>query len=108
MLDVTPPPIKVETPAPRKVESPRDMERKLLREARRSMLAGNATVALKSLAEHKKRFPRSRLSQERKALHIQSLARSGRLGDARRAARAFATRYPDSIHLRAVREAAGL
>ena len=107
-LDVEPPPMKVETPAPRKVESPRDVERKLLREARRSMLAGNAAVALKSLAEHKRRFPGSRLTQERQALNIQALARSGRLGDARRAARAFEARYPESIHLRAVREAAGL
>jgi hypothetical protein len=55
--------------------------------------------ALTLASEHGRRFPNGRLAEEREALRIRSLARSGRTDEAARAAAAFAERFPRSVML---------
>jgi hypothetical protein len=51
------------------------------------------------LAEHGRRFPNGRLAEEREALRVRALNSSGQSESARRAARAFAARFPHSVLL---------
>jgi hypothetical protein len=51
------------------------------------------------LAEHGRRFPSGSLAEEREALRVRALSGSGQSDAARRAARAFATRFPRSVLL---------
>lgn len=55
--------------------------------------------ALARVAEHGRRFPNGRLAEEREGLRVRSLAGAGRTEEARRAAAAFAGRFPRSILL---------
>lgn len=52
--------------------------------------------ALAISAEHARRFPDGWLAEEREALRVRSLAGAGRAAEARRAAVAFAERFPRS------------
>jgi hypothetical protein len=61
--------------------------------------------ALALMEEHHRRFPEGRLAEEREALRVRALARSGRTSDARRAAAAFSVRFPRSIFLPRIKEA---
>jgi len=58
------------------------------------------------IAEHARRFPNGRLAEEREALRVRSLADSGRMADARRAVAAFGARFPRSVLLPRLQEAA--
>jgi hypothetical protein len=55
--------------------------------------------ALALVAEHGRRFPSGRLAEEREGLRVRALAGAGRTEEARRAAAAFAGRFPRSILL---------
>ena len=55
--------------------------------------------ALRLLAEHGRRFPNGRLAEEREALRVRALNSSGQSETARRAAHAFAARFPHSVLL---------
>jgi hypothetical protein len=55
--------------------------------------------ALGLLAEHGRRFPSGRLTEEREALRVRSLTGAGRTEEAQRAAAAFAERFPRSVLL---------
>ena len=55
--------------------------------------------ALALVAEHGRRFPSGRLAEEREGLRVRALAGAGRAEEARRAAAAFAGRFPRSILL---------
>jgi hypothetical protein len=55
--------------------------------------------ALVLVAEHGRKFPSGRLAEEREALRVRSLEGAGRTEEARRAAAAFASRFPRSIML---------
>ena len=72
----------------------------LLQRARNAYVGRRFPEALALLAEHARRFPRGRLAEEREALRVRSLVASGRSEEARRAAAAFAVRFPRSILLR--------
>ncbi len=63
--------------------------------------------ALVLVAEHARRFPNGRLTEEREALRVRSLARSGQTEEARRAAGTFANRFPGSVLLPHLRQIAG-
>jgi hypothetical protein len=58
-------------------------------------------------AEHARRFPNGRLAEEREALRVRSLAGLGRTEEARRAAGAFARRFPRSVLLPRLRQTPG-
>jgi len=55
--------------------------------------------ALVLVAEHGRKFPSGRLAEEREALRVRALEGAGRAEEARRAAAAFADRFPRSIML---------
>jgi hypothetical protein len=63
-----------------------------------SVLSDDPALALRMLEAHPQRFPRGGLVQERDVMLIDSLARLGRIDEARARARAFAAQYPQSAH----------
>jgi hypothetical protein len=71
----------------------------LLHRAQAAHAGHNFARALALAAEHGRRFPNGRLAEEREALRVRSLAASGRSEEARRAAAAFAHRFPRSVLL---------
>jgi hypothetical protein len=91
------------TDAPRlsKAEAAR-AELKLLRQARAAVAREDFAAALRPIAEHTRRFKDGRLTEEREALRVKSLAGLGRTEDARRAAAAFKARFPRSVLLPAI------
>jgi len=79
----------------------------LLHRAQVAYASRDFSSALVLVADHARRFPNGRLAEEREALRVRSLASSGRRDDARRAATAFAARFPRSVLLPRLQEAAG-
>lgn len=73
-------------------------ESALLGEARGALRSGNALHALALLDAARTRFPDGVLGQEREALTIEALARSGQTAAASARARAFLVAYPSSAH----------
>jgi outer membrane protein assembly factor BamD (BamD/ComL family) len=67
-------------------------------EARAALRRGDASAALAQLEQIRTRFPAGGLVQEREALTIEALARSGRRADASARAAAFLRAYPTSVH----------
>ena len=92
-------------PPPR--SSPADAlgaELRLLQGARAALGRGDFGGGLLLVAEHSRRFSEGRLAEEREALRIRALLGLGRVGDARRAAAAFRTRFAHSVLLPAVEQ----
>jgi hypothetical protein len=77
-------------------------ELRMLRQARAAVAREEYAAALPPIADHARRFKDGRLSEEREALRVKSLAGLGRSEDARRAATAFRARFPRSVLLSAV------
>ena len=71
-------------------------ERELVDAARASLGQGRAAEALKLLREHESRFGGGQLGEERDALLVLSLARTGQLAQARDKLRAFRAAHPKS------------
>jgi hypothetical protein len=71
----------------------------LLQRAQAAFVGRGFADALALLVEHARRFPDGRLAEEREALRIRSLTGCGRADEARRAAAAFAARFPRSVLL---------
>lgn len=65
-------------------------------QARAALRAGDAQHSLALLEQARRRFPRGALGQEREALTIQALERSGQHAAAQRRAAAFLRAYPSS------------
>lgn len=82
-------------------------EQELLDRGRRALREGRAAAALQVAEEHRARFRRGRLVEEREVLRIRSLDRLGSGDASREAARAFLKRYPSSIHRLAVERVLG-
>ncbi len=72
-------------------------ESRLVGEARDALRRGDATGALAQLEQIQARFPGGVLGQEREALTIEALARSGRRAEASARATAFLQAYPTSV-----------
>lgn len=68
----------------------------LILEARRALRSGDFTSTLQRLEEVRARFPRGALVQEREALTVEALGRSGARAAAERRARTFLRNYPNS------------
>jgi hypothetical protein len=82
-------------------------ERRLLDNARGALSRGEPTTAMAPLDEHAKRFPHGILAEEREALAIQALARSGRSREAEERAARFQKAFPTSLMMPAVKDALG-
>ena len=72
-------------------------ELELMRSAHVAYARHDFTSALLLAGEHARRFPGGLLTEEREALRVRSLLGAGRLAEARRAAAAFASRFPRSV-----------
>jgi hypothetical protein len=70
-----------------------------IKQAWNALSIGDPSEALVVVDRDAAEHPIGALSEERDAVQIVALARSGRLDDAKRAADAFRSRYPTSIHL---------
>jgi hypothetical protein len=81
-------------------------ELELLQRAQSEYASRDFADALVLVAEHGRRFPNGRLAEEREALRVRSLARAGRADEARRALSSFAKRFPHSVLLPRLQEAA--
>ena len=73
-------------------------EAALLRRARSELQGGDLPAALATLELSQRDVPRPQLLQEREALLIEALFRSGRRPEATRRARDYLVRFPDSPH----------
>ena len=78
----------------------------LLRRAQSDYTRHDFADALVLAAEHARRFPTGRLAEEREALRVRSLMGASRGDEARRVLAAFARRFPRSVLLPRLREAA--
>jgi hypothetical protein len=75
------------------------VELALLQRAQTAYAQHDCPTALMLLAEHGRRFPKSRLAEERDALRVRSLICAGHGQEAKRAGAAFAARFPRSVLL---------
>jgi hypothetical protein len=73
-------------------------EAAVLRRAREALRQGNLSVAFAELEVARTAFPRGALGEEREALTIELLARSGQRDAARQRAQAFLRRFPNSAY----------
>jgi hypothetical protein len=80
-------------------------ERMLLDEARGGLVQGEPERALDRLSLHRSRYPTGLLAEERDAMFVEALAKSGRYEAARQAAEAFRARAPSSLFLPTVESA---
>ena len=72
------------------------MELRVLKPAQRALAKKDYSSALAFVAEHQRRFPAGRLSEEREALRVRALLGLGRDAEAKHAGSAFQKRFPDS------------
>jgi hypothetical protein len=101
--DVKGPSEAPKAPTPRAVQPGPD-EATLLRGAQSSMKS-DPQRALALTREHRRRFPRGVLAQEREVLAIEALARLGKSSEATERARNFNQRYPGSAHSKKIESA---
>jgi hypothetical protein len=87
---------EVEGTEPAPLASQLKEEAALIREGRARLRAGDLAGAFATLEAARTRFPRAVLVEEREALTIELLARSGRVEPARQRARAFLLQFPES------------
>jgi len=78
----------------------------LLQRAHTAYARRDYAGALAVVGEHGRRFPNGRLAEEREAIRVESLASAGHTVEARGAAATFAKRFPRSVLLGRVKEAA--
>lgn len=101
-----PEPVRVQrAPAPARALPPSHLaaEGRLVVEARRALREGDAAGALRQLEAGRAAFAGGALLQEREALTIEALARTGRADAAAARADAFLRAYPHSPHASAIR-----
>jgi hypothetical protein len=95
--------VKAAPSAPKPAASTGPSEVALLDQARAS-LAGNPSRALALTEEHRRRFPKGALSQEREVIAIDALKKLGRSGEAKQRGDTFSAENPDTIHRRTITE----
>ncbi len=83
-----------------------NLERTLIERARSAWAHDDADATLNALAEHRRKFPKGTLSEEREALAVQALARLGRNDEAKANAADFERKYPGSLFQDKVRGSA--
>lgn len=78
------------------VERDLSAERRVLEIAAAALGRGDWGAALDAVERHTRQFPQGQLEEEREALAVQALARSGRSDEAAVRAARFRARFPDS------------
>ena len=114
--ETTPEPPTAPSDAPRSsaraatVRAPSDSlaeEVRLLSKAEQQLYAGHADDAMRTLAEHDRRFPGGALAEERMAARVQALCALGRVPEARADFAKLARAYPRSPQLDRARRFCG-
>ena len=95
------------TPAPAASSDARE-ESRVVTMARTALRGGDSAGALNLLAEARQRFGNGVLGQEREALLIEALAKSGQMSAARAHGQAFLKNYSNSPYAARVKQVAGL
>jgi outer membrane protein assembly factor BamD (BamD/ComL family) len=72
-------------------------ETALLERARAALSRGWTDSALEALDQHRTRFPKGELAEEREALSVLALDRAGRTEEAQRRAEEFSKAFPSSL-----------
>jgi hypothetical protein len=90
------------SPAKERPANTARFELRLLSRARAAVARADFAAALPPIAQHARRFGDGLLAEEREALRVGALAGLGREEEARRAAGAFRTRFPQSVLVPAV------
>lgn len=85
-------------PAAKGDENPLVEESRMMSEARAALRRGDGAGALAEIEKIRARFPGGGLLQEREALTIEALYKSGRKPEAISRAKAFLEAYPNSLH----------
>jgi hypothetical protein len=93
--------------AARSASDPLLEEVRLLSQAEQELKDGRADEALRTLAEHERRFPKGALTEVRMAARVQSLCALGRIADAKTELTKLAHAYPGSPHLDRARRFCG-
>ena len=93
---------------PASTTSQLEEESRALLAVRRALRGGDPSTALRLLQQLRARFPQGVLAQEREALTIEALSRSGQQGLATQRATEFVARYPESPYAAEVRNHGGL
>ena len=79
----------------------------ILSQASAALHAGQPAAALRALDEHRRKFPRGALGQERASARIQALCALGRVKEARPELERLARTSPNSPHVARARKACG-
>jgi hypothetical protein len=79
----------------------------ILSQASAALHAGRPAAALKALDEHRRKFPRGALAQERASARIQALCALGRMKEAQAELLRLARTSPNSPHVTRARKACG-
>ncbi|MGC4063279.1 MAG: hypothetical protein QM784_01225 [Polyangiaceae bacterium] len=83
------------------------LELQVLQPARQAVAQRHFASALGAIAEHQRKFPSGKLTEEREALRVKALLGLGRTAEAQRVASAFRTRFPRSALLGRIDEMLG-
>jgi hypothetical protein len=75
------------------------LELRVLQPARQAVAQRDFGRALGAIADHQRRFPAGKLTEEREALRVKALLGLGRTAEAERAGAAFRARFPRSALL---------
>jgi hypothetical protein len=105
-VEPAPTPVVAPTPQPKPAavqEAPRVSEAELLLKARQA-LKRDPELALQLASEHQAQYAKGRLTPEREVLAIEALRNLGRKAEADERLHKFEARYPESIHLKRLRE----
>jgi hypothetical protein len=94
-------------PRPARVAADLEGEARLLEQADADLRRGDATAALRRLAEHAARYPSGALREEREGVRVVALCRAGRAAEGRAAADRFLARSPRSTLAPRIRAACG-
>lgn len=79
----------------------------LVDDARKALAAGDPTTALRSVAEHDRRFPAGALATERDVVRIDALVAAGRRDEANARARTFLARHPHAAQAERIAKLVG-
>jgi outer membrane protein assembly factor BamD (BamD/ComL family) len=77
-------------------------ELQLLSRARQSDAQGDYAEVLAVVADHERRYPAGRLSEEREVLRVKALVGLGRASESRQAAARFRRQFPRSVLLQKI------
>jgi hypothetical protein len=79
-------------------------ELQLLIRARQSDAQGDYAEVLAVVADHERRYPAGRLSEEREVLRVKALVGLGRASESRQAAAKFRREFPRSVLLQKIED----